>query len=211
MSEKEQNKPFIFVEGNDYSIVNMFQANDWFVTKNLEEADLVCFQGGADVSPELYGEPNTGSYNQWDIDFLSIVLYNNAKRLGIPMVGICRGGQFLNVMAGGKMIQDYSGHAIAGTHAIQFGPDWYGWEEVQVTSTHHQVMVPGRNQELIAFGKDPREAEIVWNEKDETLSFQPHPEYVNKGHECQTLFFDLLNRFFSLEAENNSQKILEAV
>ena len=128
MSEKEENnkKVKVYVEGGDYSIVNMFRENGWFVTKNLEEADLVCFQGGADVSPELYGEPNTGSYNQWDIDFLSIVLYNNAKRLGIPMVGICRGGQFLNVMAGGKMIQDYPGHAIASTHEIALveGYEW---------------------------------------------------------------------------------------
>ena len=201
----------VFVEGNDWSIVNMFQANDWFVTKNLEEADLVCFQGGADVSPELYGEPNTGSYNQWDIDFLSIVLYNNAKRLGIPMVGICRGGQFLNVMAGGKMIQDYPGHAIAGTHEITLvdGYKWFG--KPQVTSTHHQVMVPGRYQTLIGWGNDEREAEIVSNDIDGSLSFQPHPEYVNKGHECQTLFFLLIEEFFGLEAENNPQKILEAV
>lgn len=212
MSEKEENnkKVKVFVEGNDYSIVNMFQANDWFVTRNLEEADLVCFQGGADVSPELYGEPNTGSYNQWDIDFLSLVLYNNAKRLGIPMVGICRGGQFLNVMAGGKMIQDYPGHAITGTHTIHVADGLFTLE-AQVTSTHHQVMVPGLYQSPIGWGDSPQEVEIVWNDWDGTLSFQPHPEYVNKGHECQTLFFDLLKRFFSLEAENNSQKILEAV
>lgn len=212
MSEKEQNKksPSVFVEGNDWSIVNMFQANGWLVTKNLEEADLVCFQGGADVSPELYGEPNTGSYNQWDIDFLSIVLYNNAKRLGIPMVGICRGGQFLNVMAGGKMIQDYPGHAIPGTHVIHMNDGNFG-HDIEVTSTHHQVMVPGQNQTVIGWANNEEEVEIVWNEKDETLSFQPHPEYVYKEHECQTLFFDLIREFFSLEAENNSQKILEAV
>lgn len=34
------------------------------------------------------------------------------------MVGICRGAQFLNVMAGGKMIQHVEGHAIHGTHEI---------------------------------------------------------------------------------------------
>ena len=207
-----KNMPSVFVEGNDYSIVNMFQANDWFVTKNLEEADLVCFQGGADVSPELYGEPNTGSYNQWDIDFLSIVLYNNAKRLGIPRVGICRGGQFLNVMAGGKMIQDYPGHAIAGTHDIAFADGYKFLGKLQVTSTHHQVMVPSKGtQEVIAWGNNEKEVEIVFNHYDLSLSFQPHPEYVNKGHECQTLFFTLIEELFSLEAENNSEKILEAV
>ena len=202
----------VYVEGDDYSIVHMFQANDWFVTKNLEEADLVCFQGGADVSPELYGEPNTDSYNHWDIDFLSIVLYNNAKRLGIPMVGICRGGQFLNVMAGGKMIQDYPGHAIAGTHEIAFADGYEFLGKIQVTSTHHQVMVPSKwTQEVIAWGSNEKEVEIVLNHYDHSLSFQPHPEYVNKGHECQTLFFTLIEEFFNLEAENNPEKILGAV
>src|SRR3546814_3238996 len=37
-----------------------------------------------------------------------------ARRMHKPMAGICRGGQFLNVMCGGSMIQHVEGHAIHG-------------------------------------------------------------------------------------------------
>jgi hypothetical protein len=57
------------------------------------------------------------------------------------MVGICRGGQFLNVMNGGDMWQDVDGHGLAGTHLA------YSMVEelpmpFEVTSTHHQMIRP---------------------------------------------------------------------
>ena len=187
----------VLVEGANSLIVRMFQLNGWTVTSDINKADLVCFQGGADVCPELYGAANIASACSPSIDFDSFVLYNNAKRLQIPMVGICRGGQFLNVMAGGKMIQDHPGHAIRGTHEIvcDFGtfnePTVY---TAQVTSTHHQVMVVNPHaSDLIgwATGKQ-HEVEIVHHWMEGSLSFQPHPEYVEADHECQKLFFTLL-------------------
>ena len=193
--------PKVFVEGADHYIVRMFKENGWEVAKKLEEANLVCFQGGADVSPELYGERNVGSYSDADTDWRSLVLYNNAKRLGIPMVGICRGGQFLNVMAGGKMIQDHPGHAIRGTHEIVLDEAWSDKTiSYQVTSTHHQVMVVNPHaSDLLgwATGKQ-HEVEIVHHWKENSLSFQPHPEYVEADHECQKLFFTLLGDLLSM-------------
>lgn len=192
--------PKVLVEGKNVEITRMFRDNGWSTTSLLEEADLVCFQGGADVTPALYGERNTDSWNNEDTDFFSFVLYNNARRLGVPMVGICRGGQFLNVMAGGKMIQDYPGHAIYGTHEIAFADGYEDRGKVQVTSTHHQVMIPSDSCTLLAYGQNEKEAEIIYHDEEDTLSFQPHPEYVEKGHPCQELFFYLIDWYHSLRA-----------
>src|SRR5690606_36449796 len=73
--------------------------------------DLICFTGGADVSAELYGEENTYSFCDPERDEEERIIYDMALAHGIPMVGICRGGQFLNVMNGGKMIQHIEGHS----------------------------------------------------------------------------------------------------
>lgn len=189
----------VYVEGSNHDITVMFRLNDWQVVSELSQADLVCFEGGADVSPELYGEKNTDSYCSDNVDFKSFVIYNNARRLDLPMVGICRGGQFLNVMAGGKMIQDYGGHAIRGTHKCLVNWDYSEEikEEVMVTSTHHQIMIPDIDKSIL-IGHHPdnkSEVEIVWHPHENSLSFQPHPEYVDKDHECQELFFRMLDEF----------------
>lgn len=206
----------VLVEGGNLSITRMFKENGWevvspyaYLKEREEHFDLVCFEGGADVNPLLYGELNNGlSHCDVGTDMGSLALYNNARRLNVPMVGICRGAQFLNVMAGGRMHQHYDGHAIVGTHPIHFF-QYEGEQRVkktcQVTSTHHQVMIPGRFQEVIGWAGDdwqrevPEQVEIVWNGLDNGLSFQPHPEYVDKGHECQTLFFQLIWEYFGLK------------
>lgn len=193
----------VFVEGGNHPIVAMFHNNGWDILPSLEGADLVCFQGGADVSPELYGEKNFASYCSKDVDYDSFVLYINARRKLLPMVGICRGGQFLNVMAGGSMIQDYPGHVIAGTHSITVEENLNSTTDCstcEVTSTHHQVMVVNDfGSDLIAWaGKDRKQVEIVHHWQEHTLSFQPHPEYVDSDHECQKLFFHMLNKYLGL-------------
>lgn len=191
----------VFVEGNNWSISKMFEEEGWELTTSVEECDLVCFEGGADVSPELYGEQNTHSFSDVVTDWKSIVLYNNAKRLDKPMIGICRGGQFLNVMAGGKMIQDYPGHAISGTHKLLFNPDddFEHWDGVQVTSTHHQVMAVGKESEVFAIGSSPKEVEMAYHHNDRSFSFQPHPEYMKKGEPGRCLFFYTLSVVFGLK------------
>lgn len=187
----------VFVENNNPSILQMFRENGWTQAVSLEDSDLVCFQGGADVTPALYGEHNTASYNNPDTDWQSLILFNNALRLRKPMVGICRGGQFLNVMAGGKMVQDYPDHAIRDTHVMTTNEG----TKVQVTSTHHQVMVLGPNSFLLGYGPGgEHEVEVCFHQSHLTpmLSYQPHPEYVEFGHECVNHFFYTIQLYFSM-------------
>lgn len=71
--------------------------------------------GGADVDPSLYGRP-VGSRttvvhpgrDAWEIHLLEA-----AMPIGIPVLGVCRGAQVLNIAAGGSLVQhlpDVVGH-----------------------------------------------------------------------------------------------------
>lgn len=171
----------------------------------IEEADLVIFTGGEDINPALYGEMEVGKQTGINIqrDKEEEVLFRVALELGIPMLGICRGGQFLNAMSGGKMIQHVTGHG--GTHTIKTSDGKF----FVISSTHHQMMYPyhlkeGEDFELIAYsaevrsntylnGKDEEwvdeetgltlvegglaEPEIIFYPKTRCLCIQGHPEF----------------------------------
>lgn len=123
----------------------MFALEGWTIVPDIQNADLVQFTGGADVSPHLYGEhthASTSAYLKRDEE--EIEIYNFANQLGLPKAGICRGGQFLNVMNGGKMYQDVDNHAIKGTHEAYIVGNLI---PIQVSSTHHQMMRPNTKPE----------------------------------------------------------------
>jgi len=64
----------------------------------------VVFTGGADVSPFMYGEKKLSvTCNDEHRDEQEKLFFERYTK--VPKVGICRGGQFLNVMNGGKMWQ----------------------------------------------------------------------------------------------------------
>lgn len=141
------------------------------IVKDPFKAELFQFMGGEDVTPELYGEKNTNSFNRFSRDVEEMGWFHLAQRMGIPCVGICRGGQFLNVMCGGKMKQDVPGH----THNHILNTAIFG--KCEATSTHHQMMIPSPYGKLIGWGETKNDVEIVWYETENCLCFQPHPEY----------------------------------
>lgn len=186
----------VFVEDRDPAIEKMFMNNGWAVSNTHEGVNLICFGGGADVTPALYNEKNTHSNCDIKRDLYCIFLYNYARSNSIPCVGICRGGQFLNVMNGGKMIQDFPGHGR--DHIV----NTFDKESIFMSSTHHQVMIPSKLGELLGWGNTKKEVEIVLYDNEENtgcLCFQPHPEYFDKNHECQKVFFEYIQDFLAYE------------
>lgn len=191
----------------------MFLSNGWETCSRPEHADLICFTGGADVSPMVYGgfiHPRTEANPIRDAECYNLAQF--AWENQIPMVGICRGAQFLNVMCGGDMFQHVEGHTLGKTH-----PAWCleDKEYVNVTSTHHQMMIPGEQGELLLRAKlssrreyeteevddkftDLPDIEAVYYPKDFVLCYQPHPEFVEKEHECQRKFFRYLQKLFKV-------------
>lgn len=196
----------VYIVGGGRAYENMFLARGWTIVQSLGLADLIQFTGGEDVSPFMYGEkshPTTHSCKTRDEHELHI--YEN--HIGnTPMAGICRGGQFLNVVNGGKLYQDVDRHAIGNTHHMKI----VGGDTIQVTSTHHQMMRAGLNGEVLAYGArstvkehmgdegvvrvedDEHDVEVVYYAKTKSLCFQPHPEFERAPQECTDYYFKLI-------------------
>ncbi len=201
----------VYIVGSSPSYERMYKDNGYVVTR-IDEADFIQFTGGADVNPELYDEechPRTGFSpirDRADSD-----IFNYAFKRGMPMVGICRGAQFLNVANGGKMWQDVNNHAIGGEH---IAVDVRSGEMVPVTSTHHQMMRPADNGQVLMVASEATylenmegtevnrvtpergtDVEAVWYPNTKSLCYQPHPEIRGKDHPCQQYFFKILRNY----------------
>lgn len=200
----------VYVHGpGRFAYIAMFLEAGLVGANKLDECDIVCFTGGEDVSPHLYGEiPLHGTWSNVHRDRADDDVYQRAKRLGLVMVGICRGGQFLNVMNGGKMWQDVNNHTRP--HNLQ---DMISGEIIRVSSTHHQMMKPNlKAADIIGIaaestekvsqyvrwtydkdviGREP-DYEVLWYPETKCLCFQPHPELP--GYEdCRNYFFETLD------------------
>lgn len=202
----------VYVVGGGYAYERMFKQAGYALATSMQEADLLCFTGGADVSPELYGEENVGSYCSPERDKYEEQVFDWAYSKDIPMVGICRGGQFLNVMNGGKMWQDVNNHAISGTHKAMCKY----WGEIMVSSTHHQMMRAGNDGEVLVSAElstyklsdigvwsgapakaNGRDTEVVYYGDTKSLCYQPHPEIVNEDHQCRKHFLMLVDKLMT--------------
>jgi putative glutamine amidotransferase len=68
--------------------------------------------GGADIDPARYGAAVDGSIGvQPDRDELEAAAWEAAAARGLPVLGICRGLQAINVFSGGRLLQHIDGHA----------------------------------------------------------------------------------------------------
>ncbi len=74
----------------------------------LDGLDGLLLTGGEDVHPSRYGETPHPTVTDPIVerDAFEIELIEEARRIGLPLLAICRGIQVLNVAAGGSLIQD---------------------------------------------------------------------------------------------------------
>ena len=132
-----------------------------------EEFDGLCLTGGGDIDPARYGEVNTKS-EEIDVqrDAIELALLERALARDIPVLGLCRGFQLINVHLGGSLEQHHLGHAPkyppegasvaddpAGADAVRHRVTAAsgsklaaacGDEMFVVNSSHHQVVTSDR-------------------------------------------------------------------
>lgn len=155
-------------------------------TPRIEDAAVVIFGGGADVDPKTYNEEassrtwaSTAREREEKADF------RKARSLGIACLGICRGVQLLTALAGGKIIQDVSGHG--GPHQMST----FDGNDFIVNSIHHQMI----NPYVI---KDPSEYKILsWSTKRLSRCYtgaKDKPIYLPWGFkEIEAIYFPKIN------------------
>lgn len=126
----------------------------------LSAVDGLVVGGGRDINPLCYGQKRE-EHTQEPIDNLDasdLALLRNAREMGIPTLGICRGTQALNIMCGGNLNQNIGGERahhpvlpetfeerIAYRHMVTLDNDsWlrkiYGETRIETNSIHHQAL-----------------------------------------------------------------------
>ena len=128
---------------------------------SLKGLDGLLLSGGGDVPPSLYGQGFEGAeIDEMDRgrDEMERRLVGEALARDVPVLGICRGIQVLNVMMGGALVQHISGHRASGSASAQhpvrveagskLAEALGASGEMEVNSRHHQ----GVTSELLASG-----------------------------------------------------------
>ena len=162
--------------------------------------DGIILQGGDDLSPELYGEVNSHVEKEVKFrDYFEFALIELALEKNIPVLGICRGMQLMNVVLGGDLhqhldeemwgqhisfynpkahvfdtISPFDHEVILSTEGILYKQ--YGKRNLMVNSSHHQgirVLAPHLFAEAIS--KEGL-VEAISNESKKMLGLQWHPE-----------------------------------
>ena len=158
-----------------------------------EDADALVLPGGGDIDPALFGEANHGSrIIEPVLDRRQLALLDQYAKRGLPVLGICKGMQLINVCLGGGIIQDLPtarSHAYVGRDQIhpsfsQKGSilhSLYG-ESFPVNSAHHQgISEPGEGLAVIQRAPDGV-AEAVVHRRLPLIGVQWHPERMCFSH-----------------------------
>lgn len=182
---------------------------DEIIAQQLKAVDGLILSGGFDVHPHFYGEEPHALLDVCypDRDAFEIKLAQTASKMNIPILGICRGLQLLNVAFGGTLHQDIALHSNEVLqHHQKARPDMpahtvnlelgtvlhhiFQQTSIRTNSLHHQSinkLAPGftvsaKSQDGVIEGIESMEHSFI-------LGVQWHPELmVEKDPLMQGLF-----------------------
>lgn len=197
----------------------------------LSRLDGIVFAGGNDIHPEFYGEEvnyNKGLFGSLDNlnaedasvfaktvierDRMEITLMKLAlEKTSLPILGICRGSQIMNVALGGSLYQDlekcYDGGELLGHVSLE---KWashvhdiiikdgslvhkiFDEKRINVNSIHHQAIRHlGDGLKVTAKAADGIVEAIEYDDASRfVLGVQWHPEMLLKSDETHRKVFD---------------------
>jgi L-glutamine-phosphate cytidylyltransferase len=154
------------------------------VAEFLENINVegVILSGGNDVSSQLYGgniESNSQSSSR---DKTEHQMVNYCIQNKIPLLGICRGIQFLNVYFGGKLVT-FNDHLPGTNHQVNCFESELG-EAFNVNSYHNQGFTENElGNELKVFARDSNIIEGIYHPDLPIAAIQWHPERESPNKE----------------------------
>ena len=175
--------------------------------------DALVLGGGGDVDPARYGRPalENGTLEiDPERDRIDFELFDEARRAGAPVLGICRGLQVVNVALGGTLVQDIPAerpsevvHARTGEktrldHTVSVAPKTRlaalaSAPEVRVNSRHHQAidtLAPGL--EVSGLSPDGLAEAVETPGAEWVLAVQWHPENLAGDPVSRRLFAEFV-------------------
>ncbi|HEX8121162.1 MAG TPA: gamma-glutamyl-gamma-aminobutyrate hydrolase family protein [Solirubrobacteraceae bacterium] len=164
----------------------------------LDRVDGVVVSGGPDIHPCLYGEEEHPQLGPTDVglDRFEIGLVRRALERDLPLLGICRGAEVLNVARGGTLIQHVGGHrqteeARVTTHDVQVEAgsrlaEILGETRASVNSFHHQAVDKlGGGVRAVAWADDGVVEGIELAGPDFAIGVQWHAEgLIDEPQQC---------------------------
>lgn len=178
----------------------------------FDQLDGLLLAGGTDIDPLLYGEnPKFGLGNvnpmrdEWELQLLKYFI----EKRSIPILGICRGHQLINIYFGGTLYQNLEKEKPEGQlHWLTKYPSGYPSqeiyiqeqskihhiyqkEEIRVNSMHNQgIKTLGKGLVATAHGKDQLIEALEHESKPWILGVQYHPELMTKEYGEQLKLFE---------------------
>lgn len=149
--------------------------------------------GGDDIAPQHYGQDIKGKVkSDPQRDELEICWIKHALNHHIPLLGICRGAQLINVVRGGTLHQDirpirlhtYNRPGLLPTKQVLLDSDsklakLMGKPRIRVNSLHHQAIdEEGENLKIVGRDLDDIVQAIQATDKHCIIGVQWHPEYL---------------------------------
>ena len=137
-----ENKPMLYVpDFEDYGtpfakMFNIVSSDKMYDCDIAKIADMVMLTGGGDIDPKYYGQkkhPATHvSFGMRDAQEHKLI--ETCLENAIPILGICRGAEWLTIAAGGELFQHVTNHTCS--HTVTWGKIPFG---IQTSSLHHQM------------------------------------------------------------------------
>jgi len=112
------------------------------IDDQLDVVDAVVIGGGRDIEPHRYGQEPHEALGLSDPhrDEFELDLVERVVDRGLPLLGMCRGSQVVNVALGGTLVQDVSLRPEWEKHPTDRG--WHRWKEVEHASLNDHPEVP---------------------------------------------------------------------